>query len=52
MTAAPADPTDDDRGGDPACWLDQVCDACGALIETADHACPVAPDPPAPVSAR
>lgn len=22
-----------DEGGDPACWLNQVCDACGRLIE-------------------
>jgi len=20
-------------GGDPACWLDQACDACGSLVE-------------------
>ncbi|MEU8684624.1 DUF309 domain-containing protein [Streptomyces sp. NPDC048611] len=23
----------DDEGGDPACWLDQVCDACGRIRE-------------------
>jgi uncharacterized protein len=35
------DPDDDpDQGGDPACWLDQVCDACGALVESDDHTCP------------
>ncbi|MEU8825618.1 hypothetical protein [Streptomyces sp. NPDC048636] len=31
----PAEP----EGGDPACWLDRVCPACGALQDTAryDH---------------
>lgn len=24
---------DAELGGDPACWLNQVCDACGRLIE-------------------
>jgi predicted kinase len=28
-----------DLGGDPACWLDLVCDACGAMIGDAPHAC-------------
>ena len=29
-----------DEGGDPACWLDQVCDECGAFIEAGvDHEC-------------
>jgi hypothetical protein len=28
------------QGGDPACWLDQVCDECGAVIEDkTDHQC-------------
>lgn len=22
-----------DEGGDPACWLNQVCEECGRLIE-------------------
>jgi rRNA maturation endonuclease Nob1 len=28
-----------DEGGDPACWLDRVCDACGRLVESGD-VCP------------
>lgn len=24
---------DAEMGGDPACWLSQVCDACGRMIE-------------------
>ena len=28
-----------DEGGDPACWLDQVCDDCGAVIERLPHTC-------------
>jgi len=36
---------DDDLGGDPACWLDRVCERCGALIETDDHPCPADPPP-------
>lgn len=27
------------EGGDPACWLDRVCEACGAFRETADPTC-------------
>ncbi|HEY1990595.1 MAG TPA: hypothetical protein VGG43_14085 [Acidimicrobiales bacterium] len=27
-------------GGDPACWLHQVCDTCGALVGRDNaHAC-------------
>lgn len=22
-----------EAGGDPACWLDRVCEGCGALVE-------------------
>ena len=37
------DVTDEDGepelGGDPACWLNRVCDACGRLVETGDT-CP------------
>ena len=28
-------------GGDPACWLHRVCDACGAVIEETEHTCPM-----------
>lgn len=36
------------RGGDPACWLDRVCDACGRLVETGTT-CPACGAPlPAP----
>jgi hypothetical protein len=33
--------------GDPACWLDRVCDACGAVIEgdPASHVCRPAATP-------
>jgi rubrerythrin len=24
---------DRDLGGDPACWLNRVCDACGRFVE-------------------
>ncbi|WP_179206610.1 hypothetical protein [Microbacterium esteraromaticum] len=27
------DHTPDDQGGDPACWLSQVCPECGALLD-------------------
>ena len=28
------------EGGDPACWLDHVCDACGRFVEDpATHEC-------------
>ncbi len=31
---------DEDAVGDPACWLHQVCDTCGALVEReAEHDC-------------
>ncbi|MFL6139809.1 MAG: hypothetical protein ACJ74O_18700 [Frankiaceae bacterium] len=29
----------DEQGGDPACWLDRVCAACGRLVESGDS-CP------------
>lgn len=29
----PGVPPVDDEGGDPACWLDRVCEACGRLRE-------------------
>ena len=29
-----------DLGGDPACWLDRVCDRCGAFVdESQQHRC-------------
>jgi hypothetical protein len=30
-----------EEGGDPACWLDRVCEECGAFLEgdAADHRC-------------
>ena len=32
----------DDMGGDPACWLNQVCDECGAITERDEvHDCSV-----------
>jgi len=40
----PDDEPDDDKGGDPACWLDRVCDACGRLVESGD-ACPACGTP-------
>ena len=27
------DAHDGAEGGDPACWLDRVCDACGRLVD-------------------
>src|SRR5205807_10351571 len=27
------------EGGDPACWLDRLCDICGAVIEDDSHEC-------------
>ena len=37
------DVTDEDGepelGGDPACWLNRVCEGCGRLVETGDT-CP------------
>jgi hypothetical protein len=30
-----------DQGGDPACWLDRVCEACGAVLDDdRPHDCP------------
>jgi hypothetical protein len=32
-------------GGDPACWLHLVCDACGAVLDDGvSHDCPAAVD--------
>jgi hypothetical protein len=29
-----------DEGGDPACWLDSVCDQCGGFIDRdEEHVC-------------
>jgi hypothetical protein len=42
---------DDDVGGDPACWLDQVCEDCGRLREgDGPHVCPVGVPVPAPAA--
>jgi hypothetical protein len=27
----------DDEGGDPACWLVEVCDVCGRMRTEPDH---------------
>ena len=35
----PYDGEPDEQGGDPACWLDRVCAACGRLVESGE-ACP------------
>lgn len=36
--------TTEDLGGDPACWLHQVCEACGTFIDHGDdHVCPTRP---------
>jgi hypothetical protein len=30
----------EEQGGDPACWLEQVCDRCGAFVDAAEpHRC-------------
>ncbi|WP_170837884.1 hypothetical protein [Streptomyces sp. TP-A0874] len=37
-----------EAGGDPACWLDQVCEECGRIREGgADGWCPECDGPPA-----
>jgi hypothetical protein len=47
-----------DEGGDPVCWLDRVCDECGAFVdEAAEHVCrpsaaPVADDDARSTSTR
>ena len=35
MTSPERSPADlpDDAGGDPACWMHRVCDACGRLAD-------------------
>ncbi|WP_435177888.1 hypothetical protein [Actinacidiphila sp. bgisy145] len=47
------------EGGDPVCWLDRVCEECGAFRETAGPDCArcgtpfpgaVTPPPPSPSS--
>jgi hypothetical protein len=35
-------PVGDDQGGDPACWLDRVCEECGGFITDAGE-CACAP---------
>jgi hypothetical protein len=34
-------------GGDPACWLDQVCEICGAVVDDPEGHCPPEPETPA-----
>lgn len=29
-----------DEGGDPSCWANRICDACGAMVEAGTHVCP------------
>jgi hypothetical protein len=37
-----------DEGGDPACWLELVCERCGRVVEPpGPHRCPAGgTDPP------
>jgi uncharacterized protein len=37
----------EDMGGDPACWLHRVCEACGTFIDHDEdgHVCPFPADP-------
>jgi hypothetical protein len=37
MTADDAE--EPETGGEPVCWLNRVCDVCGALIDTSADAC-------------
>jgi tellurite methyltransferase len=30
----------DEEGGDPSCWANRVCDACGAMVQADTHVCP------------
>jgi len=32
-----------DDGGDPPCWADRVCEACGRLVESDAHVCSAIP---------
>jgi hypothetical protein len=35
------------EGGDPACWLDHVCERCGRFVERPeDHDCAADDTPP------
>ncbi|WP_222195195.1 hypothetical protein [Modestobacter italicus] len=46
MTHDPDRPPPEPVGGDPACWLDQVCPACGRLTErTAEGRCAACGEP-------
>jgi hypothetical protein len=36
----PLDTRHEDQGGDPVCWLDRVCSACGRLDEARRGTCP------------
>jgi len=33
------DLADSDLGGDPACWLSQLCPECGAVLESRTEPC-------------
>jgi hypothetical protein len=40
-------------GGDPACWLDHVCDRCGRFVDdTTTHHCDAPAHPPAAPASR
>jgi hypothetical protein len=42
-----------DEGGDPVCWLDRVCDECGAFVDDAEeHVCRPSASPIADDAAR
>ncbi|MCP2030202.1 putative amidophosphoribosyltransferase [Okibacterium sp. HSC-33S16] len=30
---------DDESAGEPVCWLNRVCDVCGALVDASADAC-------------
>jgi hypothetical protein len=33
------DRDDDENVGEPVCWLNRVCDVCGALVDASADAC-------------
>lgn len=34
-----AEDTQTETGGEPVCWLNRVCDVCGALVDTSLETC-------------